>query len=440
MNRLRERARGLVVVTLALSVVAVAAFAAPASAAAAVLYVDRNNAGCSNAGPGSAAVPYCSISTAAAKAVAGQTVEVASGTYAERVVTKRSGAPGSPIVYRTAPDATVTVVGQANGFYVSGKSWVSVRGFRVTGTTGPGIKVSSSSNIEISGTEVSYAGQPVADLVAKGIYLSGVTNAVVSGNTTHHNTDAGIWVGSTSTGIRVTGNVSYANARGYTRAAAGIDVRTSAGSVVEGNTCYGNEDSGINIWTSSHNSVVVNNVVYANGDHGIDVHSTNDTQVVSNTVYRNVDSGIEATGSLRSRFTNNISVDNGINSPRTSGNIRADKASAATTVTDHNLLFLSAPSKMVDWGGKAYPSIAAFTAATGQEAHGIQADPAFVDPAGADFRLTAGSPAADSADSGAPGQPLTDLAGNPRVDLTAVADAGTGPRSYDDRGAYELQS
>jgi parallel beta-helix repeat protein len=384
-------------------------------------------------------VPFCTISAAAAKAVAGQTVEVASGSYAERVVAKRAGAAGSPIVYTTAPGAVVTVRGQANGFSVSSKSWVTIRGFRVTETSGAGIKVSSSSNIEISGTDVSYAGQPVSGLVAKGITLSGVTNVTVSGNTTHHNSDAGIAAGSTSTGVRITGNVSYANARGYTRAAAGIDVRTSAGALIHGNTCYGNEDSGINIWNASHSSVAANNVVYGNGDHGIDVKDANDAQVVSNTVYGNTDSGMEATGSLRTRFTNNISVNNGINSPRTSGNLRTDRTSAPTSVADFNVLFLSSTSKLVDWGGKYYASIAAFTKATGQEAHGIQADPAFVDAAAADLRLTAASPAVDSADSGAAGQPLTDFGGSARVDVPTVPDTGAGPRSFDDRGAFELQ-
>src|SRR5207249_1597921 len=75
----------------------------------------------------------------------------------------------------------------------------------------------------------------------------------------------------------------------------------------------------------------------------------------------------------------------------------------------------------------------------GQEAHGIQADPKWASPTGGDFHLLAGSPAIDSADSGVTGQPSTDVEGHPRVDDPATPDSGAGPRTYDDRGAYEFQ-
>ena len=53
--------------------------------------------------------------------------------------------------------------------------------------------------------------------------------------------------------------------------------------------------------------------------------------------------------------------------------------------------------------------------------------------------LRAGSPAIDSANSGAPGQPDLDVAGQARVDDPATVDTGVGSRTYDDRGAYEYQ-
>ena len=69
----------------------------------------------------------------------------------------------------------------------------------------------------------------------------------------------------------------------------------------------------------------------------------------------------------------------------------------------------------------------------------MQADPRWTNPSQADFTLQAGSPAIDSADSGAPGQPDVDAASHPRVDDPATVDTGVGVRSYDDRGAYEYQ-
>ncbi len=413
--------------------------AAPAGAAASVLFVNQGAAGCTDAaGGGTATKPYCTIGAGAAAAAPGQTVQVAAGTYRERVVPRVSGTSAARITYAAAPNVIVT--GQSNGFALSGKGWITVRGFTVTKTTGVGIDAGTGAHdLVIDRNNVSFSGQPVQGLIANGISLRAVTRVTVSANTTHHNSSAGIAVESSSTGVRVTGNETYSNARGYTRAAAGIDVRNSAGTVVSGNRSHHNEDSGINVWTSSTGSTAVNNVVYRNGDHGIDVHSTNDARIVGNTVYRNVDSGIEETGSLRTRLANNISVDNGINSPRTAGNLRADAASAPSTVVDYDLLFLSASGTFIDWGGTTYSSLAAFRTATGQEAHGLEADPLFQAAAADNLKLSATSPAIDSADSGAPGQTSVDAVGTPRTDIAGVPNTGAGPRLYDDRGAFEFQ-
>ena len=104
------------------------------AATSSVLYVDRANPACSDAGSGTVDQPFCTISAAASKVVAGQTVQVASGTYPERVVVSSSGTSGAPIVFGAAPGASVTVSGQANGFYFSSKSWVTVQGFNVIKT------------------------------------------------------------------------------------------------------------------------------------------------------------------------------------------------------------------------------------------------------------------------------------------------------------------
>jgi len=89
------------------------------------------------------------------------------------------------------------------------------------------------------------------------------------------------------------------------------------------------------------------------------------------------------------------------------------------------------------WGSTSYKSLSAFRSATGQETHGIQADPRWVDRAGGDFQLLAGSPAIDSAWSSATGEQAVDVEGSARFDDPTVTDTGTGVRSYDDRGAYE---
>lgn len=69
----------------------------------------------------------------------------------------------------------------------------------------------------------------------------------------------------------------------------------------------------------------------------------------------------------------------------------------------------------------------------------IDGDPGFVNAAGDNYRLAAGSVAIDAGDSDrAPGE--TDLAGAPRVaDDTGTPDTGVGPAPIVDMGAYEFQ-
>jgi parallel beta-helix repeat protein len=350
--------------------VTAAVLPATAANAATVLYVGQTN--CSNSGSGTSAQPFCTIGAAAAKAVAGTTVQVGAGTYSEMVTVPNSGTASAPVVFAAAPGVTVT--GGTNGFKVGSKAYVTIRGFAVTRTARVGILVSGSNHITIEQNNVSYAGQPNSTDTSKGISLSGTTASTVRSNVAHHNTDAGIGLTSGSTGNTVSGNESYSNARGYTRAAAGIDLRNSGSNTVTGNTLHNNEDSGLNVWTSSNSSTASNNYSYSNGDHGIDVHSTNGTQVTGNKVCKNYDSGIEMTGSLNTVLNGNISADNGIASARTSGQLRADSASAPSTKANNDKLFLSvAPTSktvFIDWAGVKYTNLPSFQAATGQELNG----------------------------------------------------------------------
>jgi parallel beta-helix repeat protein len=396
--------------------------ATTASAATTTLYVNGGSTSCSDTGAGTSAAPYCTIGAAALKAVAGTTVQVAAGGYAGGVTVKNSGVSGAPVVFAAAPG--VTVSGGVNGFKVSGKSYVTIKGFAVTGTSGVGILVSGSTNVVLDSNDVSAAGQQVSGLEAKGISLSGTTSSTVTRNVTHDNSDAGIGISSASSGNAISGNESYGNARGFSRAAAGIDLRGSTGNTVIANRLHDNEDSGLNIWNGSDGTLAVNNVIWSNGDHGIDVHSTNNARVISNSVDRNYDSGIEMTGSLNTVLANNISADNGIASARTSGQVRADPTSAPSTTLDSDLLFLSvAPggkTVYIDWNGTKYTTLAAFSAATGQETHGLSANPQFAG-APTNLHLTSASPAIGSADATVSGEQPVDADGKAR---TAPFDLG----------------
>jgi parallel beta-helix repeat protein len=416
--------------------------------AATVIHVDKGNASCSDTGPGTEATPLCTIAVAAGRAVAGDTVLVHTGTYAEQVTVSSSGTQALPITFAEAPGSTVTISGPAgctpsttascNGFRINSKSWVVVRGFTIADTAGHGINVTKSTNILIDGNEVSGAGEPVAGLVFRGISLATTTNSIVQKNNVHDNSDSGIFLGAAANGNQILDNSSSNNARGYTRAAAGIDVRGALNTVVSANTTFDNEDSGINIWEGAHDAIVTNNVSYGNGDHGVDNKGSNNTRILSNTVYLSTNSGIEVVNSTGVGLANNISAENGLGPQSSDGNVFVDTVSAPTITLDYDLVFLGAPGVMLEFNGVEYASLAQFTAVTGQEANGLQADPKFKNVAANNFALAAGSPAIDSANSGVANHPTTDKNGKPRKDISNVPDTGVGPRTFDDRGAYEF--
>jgi len=403
------------------------------------IYVDNGNPSCSDVAAGTQSTPLCTISAAAARTAPGTTVIVSSGTYNEQV-TVRSGTAASPVTFTAAPGASVTVTGKKYGFYVSNQNDVTIEGFKVTGTTSDAFHLSSgSSNIKVIGNEVSFAGLPASGKTAKGIYVANGTSSVISFNRVHDNSNYGIYLDSSSA-CQILNNQVWANAQVYQRAASGIRLYGSTQNTISSNVSHDNEDSGIEIYTASNNNLVIDNASYGNGDHGIDNYSSTGNRIISNSAYKNVTAGINAEGgSTGTTIANSISVDNGIKSPRTRSDIRVDQGSTAGTTMDYDLVYLTTPDTLLVWNSVSYTSLAAFRSATGQEAHGVAADPRWRNSASNDFHLTAGSPAIDSGNSGASGQPPNDADGNPRVDDRDVANSGAGPRAYDDRGAYEFQ-
>jgi len=413
--------------------------AGPAEALVSTLYVDRNNPACSDTDLGTATTPYCSITAGAKAAQPGQTVLVSPGTYTEQVSPARSGGPGQPIAFVAATEGSVVVTGGAtgSGFKLSTRSWITVTGFTVTDSPSHGISATSGGHLMITDNDVSGAGAPVSGYIKRGIYLSGVTDSVVSDNVTHRNSEAGIYLDASSERVTVSGNRSYQNARGYVRAAPGIDVRGDD-NVVTNNVTFDNEDTGLQFYRGAARNVVSGNVTYGNGDHGIDDLGAVDQVITGNTVYDNVAAGINLEGgSTGGSVFNNISVDNGVGSPRTKSDIRVDGSSITGTAVDWNLTSVPAGYVLYVWGSSSFTSLSSFRAATGQEAHGIEADPRWVNAAAGDFHLLAGSPAVDSAWSSASSAPGADVEGVARFDDPDVTDTGAGVRSYDDRGAYE---
>ena len=444
------------------------AFSLPAVVSGTTYYVDNTNVSASDSNAGTnPALPFLTMGKGASKAVAGDTVRVLAGTYAE-TVKPNSGTAGNPVTFSAAPGVTVTGIPgnstNGGGFRITSKSYIVVDGFTITGTADYGIILDTSSHITISNNHVSYSGTASAHRV--GIYLRATTDSVISGNTTDHNTMDGIRLNTGSNYNTVSNNISFGNAEGTVRNATGIDVLASNNNTIIDNITYANEDTGLNFYTGSSYNLVIGNVTYGNGDHGIDNNASPNNVFIGNTVQGNVTVGINlegatSPGSGGATVINNISVDNGLlrqtdgsTSTGSPGNIRVDAQSLVGTTLDYNMFYLNSGTVQIEWNNITYPSLAAFQAAVpGQETHGLQSDPLFASPAPiaqrpyqapynvainvGDYHLTAGSPAIDSANADAPSEPTLDIEGTVRVDDLSVANTGTGTRTYDDRGAYE---
>lgn len=427
---------------------------------ATTLHVDNNDATCSDFGSGTASQPFCTINEAASVAKAGQTVQVASGTYAEDVTPAHSGMAGSPIIFTAAPSAHVIITGEtagSNGFSVSNKRYITIRDFTISRTARYGISATSDcSFLRIIGNHITRAGRSTnSSTVKSAINLAVATHSLIQNNFLDHNTSSGIYLGAGSDDNTVDHNIISFNASGYTdssavyhRLAPGIDVRGAA-NIISNNISHDNDDSGIQLVYGANRNVVVNNVVYQNkhypnrqaGDHGIDVSSAPDNTIVSNTVYDNVTAGINIEGNATgTTLANNISVNNGPpTSPRTKGDIRVTSSATSGTNIDYDQIYLTNAATVITWDSIIFPSLAALHARyPNVEAHGLQAKPDWVNPRSGNFHLTENSPAIDSANSSAPGQLPYDQEGTPRRNDPDLRNTGAGVNAYDDRGAYEF--
>jgi len=225
-----------------------------------LFYVDKTSAVCKDTGAGLPDEPFCTVAKGLTKLAAGRTLYIGNGSYAETVKVAVSGTSAAPVTVAAWPGRAPTVgTGLTYGVYISSRSYVSVSGLTVSGTTSDGIYVSSSSYITIAGNTVTLAGQPSSGLIAKGISLRSSYNSVLNANLTTRNSDHGILVTGTSSGNTVSNNESSWNANGYRRNANGINV-ISPGNTVIRNLTHDNEDSGLQFFAGGDNNLATLNV------------------------------------------------------------------------------------------------------------------------------------------------------------------------------------
>lgn len=284
------------------------------------------------------------------------------------------------------------------------------------------------------------------------IILFNCADNTVRGNRCHHNALTGVGLQSDASDNVIEENHCWLNKKGPTRSANGVTCDNfGAGTpgaprnIIQRNWLHSNQDSGISIYNGSTDCIVRYNLVYLNGDHGVDNFNAERCHMSNNTAIGNLTAGLNSEGggsgggspSLGIRMYNNVSVDNGINSPRTTGNYRIDNFTMVDSEFDYNLSYLTVPAASqpgpganaeIVYGLINYPTYAAFRAANPTVmTHGVSANPLFAD---AHYRLDELSPALGTGTSLAPDYDAPDFNGrtplaNPSMGVHHSAAAAT---------------
>ena len=327
-------------------------------------------------------------------------------------------------------DHAIMVGRRSYGFVAYGRQSVVIEGFTVTRADDRGIHLSEGcANIRVLGNAVTFA-------AGDGIQVTSGHGFVIGGNRVSDNGDHGISLTTGVSGSVIEDNESFRNARPLVRAANGIYLHGSSGNTIRRNRLHHNQDSGLHFQSGANDNVAYLNCSWSNGDHGYDHLGASGTVHVGDVAHGNYRDGFSIEGgSPGTRIHNSIAIDNGLATGHF--DLWVDAASSPGFESDYNLFWNSTSQPPVKYVSTLYSTVPAYSAASGQDANSLQADPRFENPAAGDFHLKAGSIVIDNADSGVLHWPEADAEGRARVDDPARPDQGAGPVAFGDRGAHE---
>ncbi|TMQ71425.1 MAG: right-handed parallel beta-helix repeat-containing protein, partial [Candidatus Eisenbacteria bacterium] len=115
---------------------------------------------------------------------------------------------------------------RAYGFYLAGRSWVTLDGFTITRNEDRGVELTGSSNVEVLHNVISLAGR-------YGIQASGCSAIGIRANLVFVNGDHGIALTAGSTGCTLEDNESFRNVFAAQRQANGIYLYNAPGNLIQ---------------------------------------------------------------------------------------------------------------------------------------------------------------------------------------------------------------
>lgn len=276
-----------------------------------------NNAGTSGA-------PFATITHAATRCVAGDTVLVNDGTYSLSQATYVNGAAGSPITYKAVNKGQAKIVGTTDDPWYNQGNYVVIDGFDITNGVTNGIH-----GINNYGSNVTIQNCTIHDIL--------LTSCPSVGG-------AAIFDGGYSLGEQV--NVNILNNTIYNigpittcTIVHGI-YQTCSGGIIANNIIYGVCGYGIHLWHAATDQVITNNLIFAGryggllvGNDGTNAWATsnNNTIVANNIFYNNTNYGFREFGNTG---TNNRYINNAVFGSSTSYSLLTGQAPIGTITTD----------------------------------------------------------------------------------------------------------
>ena len=407
----------------------------------------------SDGGTGSQTDPWRSIEHAASAVTAGDVVCIGAGTYVPadgEATFEVSGTSQSPIVFTTQGE-DVTVEGGLT--FDQGTSHVQIDGLRIQGFSVWGVTVLGDnrgialSGLEITGGEagirltVGDSGDDPAygPVIGVTIEQSTISDCVYSGldctpgpcnDLTLSELEifaAGVSAGFAGDGIAVErgANILVEDCHIHDNGGDGIDLNSRdlgddmPGIVVRRNRVGRNGTNGIKAWAGGR---IVNNLVFDSGSTAL-VLESGSYEIVNNTFasigtydYLAILGNYDALHPATVRLFNNIFS----NDDPEMGGVMVFIPELVTLTADHNLYYNPHRDDLICAANLAGEPCftpgdingGAWTAASGQGAHSLSADPLYFAGAADDHHLTASSPAVDA--GSAAEAPTSDLDGLPR--------------------------
>jgi hypothetical protein len=402
----------------------------------------------------SATAPFKTFNKALSTAVAGDTVLAKGGTYSEKIVVSKSGTAGLPITIKNAPGETPVLDGSGLGasggegmVNIINKSYVTIDGFEIRNLKSTsnsfvpiGISVyGSGSNIQLLNNRIHSIENPNGN--AHGIRVYGTSGTTpISSLVINYNEIFNCKLGQSEAlvvngnvdGFKVNFNKVHDNDNigidfiGFEGTAPSNDYARNGecvGNLVYNissakNPTYGGDACAGGIYVDGGANILIDRNIVRNADIGIEIATERGPVTKNITVTNNlITDGKPQAGISFGSYAG--SAGGGVENMKVFNNtlvnntyaIQIQKASSSTNLIKNNIFF----------GGKAITG----TVGSNVFANNITADPLFVNAAGGNYSLKAGSPAIDVATEvfGA-----VDLAGSPRQSGAKV-----------DAGAYEYQ-